>query len=597
MAFLGRRIGFAACMTLMCVLGGATLWAPAARAEDGGASQMVSRVDLLDADLMTAVRMLTRETSVEIIVEPSDKPYGKVTLTLENRPLDVVLKHICRAAGASLREEGGVYIIGPKDAVPAPPKVEPEAPKAQEPAKPMRMRTEKIQVRNRRASEIANLLNGADPQSVLTKPRRFGGDATLKKASNDRMMMLPNGAIGTVAGAGAAPGVPVNPSLSTTLPAQVPTGVAPGADGSQKGGSEAQQFGGGRGGFGGGGYGGGGYGGGGFGGGGFGGQGGFGGGRGGFGGGGFGGQGGIGGGGLGGGIGGQGGTFGNIAPDTTKIGYDVDNSIIVIGPEDQIEDLRRIITLLDVAPKQIAIKVEYITVSENELKSFGIDWSVSRGAVTASTGGTYAVGDVAVNWASGNVVSNLRASLVGGRGRVITSPFVTTENNVEVEIDTSVDTPIFTSSTYTTNGGGGGSGTNVDILSVESGMSVTPRINGDDTISMFIYAQVQDIIGQVANPAGGTVPITATAYVPVQRRVKNGETMVIGGMVKKNETYSIKKVPVLGDLPLVGTLFQSRQLTANDSELLVFVTPTILPDPALGGDTGSGGGGAASIRP
>ncbi len=122
-----------------------------------------------------------------------------------------------------------------------------------------------------------------------------------------------------------------------------------------------------------------------------------------------------------------------------------------------------------------------------------------------------------------------------------------------------------------------------------------PRINGDDTISMSVLTQVQEIVSQIPNPAGGTIPIVSSAIVPVQRRIRNGETMVIGGLVKKNDRQSVKKVPVLADLPLIGQFFQSRNNEINDSELLVFVTPMILPDPGIGAE--AGGVAGTGIRP
>ena len=147
-------------------------------------------------------------------------------------------------------------------------------------------------------------------------------------------------------------------------------------------------------------------------------------------------------------------------------------------------------------------------------------------------------------------------------------------------------------------GGTGGNGITIpqiNIVDIPTSLFVIPRINGDDTISMSVLTQVQEIVSQIPNPAGGTIPIVSSAIVPVQRRIRNGETMVIGGLVKKNDRQSVKKVPVLADLPLIGQFFQSRNNEINDSELLVFVTPMILPDPGIGAE--AGGVAGTGIRP
>jgi type II secretory pathway component GspD/PulD (secretin) len=130
-------------------------------------------------------------------------------------------------------------------------------------------------------------------------------------------------------------------------------------------------------------------------------------------------------------------------------------------------------------------------------------------------------------------------------------------------------------------------------------MFVLPRINGDDTISLFIVPYVIDVVGQVTGPEGITAPILSQQIIgPISRRIKNGETMVIAGLATKNDSSSSSKVPLFGDLPLIGQLFRSRDVRVNDTELLVFVTPTILKE-TTGGATGGGPAnvGGLSITP
>jgi general secretion pathway protein D len=326
--------------------------------------------------------------------------------------------------------------------------------------------------------------------------------------------------------------------------------------------------------------------------------GGFGGGGGGRGGGGFGG----GGGGLGG--GGGGGQAGALLPQgiDSLLAYDVDNTIIVrYSDDDALRELKEIVRLLDVAPKQLMIRAEFIEVRQDDLRSFGIDWQISRGALNASTfEGAYAQGDVVLNYATGNLVSQLRTSLVEGKGRIVNSPMATTTNNVPVTIQLGTTVPVITTSVVFGNQGGGVTVPQITPVQVVSGLTAVPRINGDGSISMFVAPFIQDIVSEVANPAGGTIPIISSQFVPVVRRIGNNETMVIGGLIKKNDRSSVKKVPLLADLPLVGTLFRSTSMTVSDSELLIFVTPTILPDPVsqpVSGTTPIGGSSVGTVRP
>ena len=131
--------------------------------------------------------------------------------------------------------------------------------------------------------------------------------------------------------------------------------------------------------------------------------------------------------------------------------------------------------------------------------------------------------------------------------------------------------------------------TTPQLIPVSTILSVTPRINGDDSITLLGFVQAAAITGTVTAPGGNSFPIVVNQTVPLQRIIRAGDTMVIGGLVRKQDNVSTNRVPLLGDLPLIGTLFRSRNVTTDDSELLVFVTPQIIPErPSAGGGLGGG---------
>jgi type II secretory pathway component HofQ len=540
--------------------------------------KIVTRIELLDADLQTAVNMLSRDTGVDIVIEKSDLAYKPVSVNLRDKPLDTVLRLICRSAGASLRLEQGVYIIGPKEtALPEKPAKleEPAELKAEPPAKVSRPKqSARIKLNYVSVRDVLAYLQGKDPRAMLTpNPHVFVGP---ELNPSNPYAALPD----TRMPKSLTP--PLNlEHVPPTVPIQ-PTDSRKGIDKAPPG-SEDKQFG---------------YGGG------IGGRG-IGGGFGGIGGG----LGGVGGGlgGVGGGLGGVGGVGGvggaGLLPEGIDqvIGYDVDNTLIVSGDPEAIAELERLIAYFDVKPRQLMIKAEFVVVSENILNSFGIDWNIQRGTLNATTGGTFASGDVAVSYTSGNVASVLRTSLVQGRGRIVNAPMVTTLNNTPVTIFSSTTVPIIT--TQVVFGGGiGGQGVTVPQITpidVPTFLTVVPRINADDTIAMFITTSVQEIVSTVPNPSGGEIPIISSTTVPVQRIVKNGETVVIGGLIRKNEQNSVRKVPILADLPLIGQFFRSRSASVNDSETLVFITPSIIPESSegVGATTSVGAGGGLRVQP
>jgi type II secretory pathway component GspD/PulD (secretin) len=472
---------------------------------------------------------------------------------------------MCRSAGAFLRTEDGIYIISSKEM-----KAEPVSPKepllpADTPAPRGKMRVEKIRLQNSRPSEILRALginqgrvNEIEEQLLY---ELFEGLRDPIKDFNARQQRLQQG-----------PAQQQQPNININVPPVVPTQTS-NLGGDSNASAEAGQLGvgGGRGGGGGFGGGGGGRGGGGQ----------FGGGGGQFGG---------GGGQRGGGLGGAGGG-GNVqgapllGPGIQGLyGYDGDNSIIVQSDsDDDVTQLKQIIRMLDVPPKQIEVKAEFVDVSQNDLRALGIDWDITRGAFSASTTNSFAqTGNIAVNYAAGNIVARLRATISQGKGHVVNAPMATTINNVPVTIAFFTTVPIFTSSSLFGGGGGGGfaqSNTNITLLPIPTTLTVIPRINNDGTITLLTSTQFQEIVSEIQNPAGGTVPIISSEVISTTRRVRNGETVVLGGLVKKNDRSSQLKVPILGDLPLIGSLFRNKSVTINDEEVLVFVTPRIIPDP------------------
>ena len=110
---------------------------------------------------------------------------------------------------------------------------------------------------------------------------------------------------------------------------------------------------------------------------------------------------------------------------------------------------------------------------------------------------------------------------------------------------------------------------------------VTPQITPDDNIIMDLQVN-QDTVGNVISTGGlgGTVPSINTREVDTQVLVADGQTVVLGGIYETQLRETIRKVPMLGDIPYVGALFRSNRKVDNKSELLIFVTPRILEEGA-----------------
>jgi hypothetical protein len=302
--------------------------------------------------------------------------------------------------------------------------------------------------------------------------------------------------------------------------------------------------------------------------------------RGGFGGGG----GGFGGGGGGGGFGGGGNQQPVLTlPDgiTALVGYDLLNELIVIGDQDAIAELQETLKLLDLPPKQIEVEAKFVNLTVEDADAYGITWSLTDG-VNAVSGATTESGGatVAFKTSTGNYSVLLQALQTNSRAKLVNAPKVVIQNGqpgmVEFE-----ETVFYNAggSTTTTGQGAAVSTVNIQPLTVTTGIEVMARATGEppnESVTCILMPQVQDITGYVDNPAGGTLPNYTTETVSTMVRVPNGGTIAMGGWVRKSDSDTGSAIPILGDLPFIGGLFRSKSHNIDDSELLIFITPTIL---------------------
>jgi len=262
--------------------------------------------------------------------------------------------------------------------------------------------------------------------------------------------------------------------------------------------------------------------------------------------------------------------------------YDLDNSLLVRGDDEGIEELKNIISILDIAPKQIMIEARFVSIATSELESLGINWSLERMNSTFATQFAPA-GNVLIGYANGDLMANLRAQLTKTHGKLVNAPIISTMNNMPASIGFQTTVPYLSSTTVFNQTGTPTSASATYFLPVTSQLYVLPRINNaDNSITVQLMPTISDIEKYIET-ANGSMPIVNSQFIQTQRRVGNGETIVLGGLIRKNSTTNVDKIPLLGDLPIIGPLFRSTKDTTDDKELLIFLTPTIVPERPLAG--------------
>jgi general secretion pathway protein D len=535
-------------MALLTVLAGVVV-APLTSAIAQQSNDVRLDLTLKDADMMQATNLLFMRAGISFVVEPSSEPYRKITLKLDNVTAEEAVRYICQAAGAYFRrDDNGVYVISQrKPAAIEPPALTGPATKPKLLKRIKLLRTDARDVYDMIMFRLPFDTNrGFDKLKKFMQPgqqdvtRLFGPNANLQAQASAQTFA---------------------PVQATTSPATTRNEGA--SDITLPGDEAAGQLGrgGGAGGFGQGG--------------------GLGGGN----------QGGLG---QGGGQGGQGNaqlTGGQgLVPDSIDfISYDpTDNSLVVRGNEDDINTLQTYINLFDVAPRQVQIKVEFITTTQTIDRSFGTEFLYQRGAIFAGTrpGSFVRTGDpVFLNYATGNITARLRASLTEGNGKVVSAPILRTLNNQPASINSTIQTTIFINTTTISNGAVV-TVTNPIPLTAQTFLAVAPRINDDNTITVYLSPQIQNFVGSSRGPNGEQIPNITQQGISVVARVRNNETIVLGGLTQKNEDNGSTRVPVLSELPIIGQFFRFGTKTRTNSELLIFVTPSIVDEDTTGNPGG-----------
>lgn len=256
------------------------------------------------------------------------------------------------------------------------------------------------------------------------------------------------------------------------------------------------------------------------------------------------------------------------------------NSLIVTDIPTRIEDVSNLIRSLDTKTLQVEITAELVDMDASAVRRLGVDWNVSNlGDVSE---GTSLSGGVDAPLA--NPVGTLRFGLMRSWGdlqaqldmfeqtndaNIISNPKITTINNSPATILVGKEIPLITLDE---------SGNPItELKKVGITLRVTPFINADNRITMDLHPEISDLSAQ-ATVQGGLIFTTSEAVTRVM--VQNGQTAVIGGLIRTNETRFEQGVPILRSIPILGHLFKTTDTVQEKRELVIFVTPRIVSDVA-----------------
>ena len=273
------------------------------------------------------------------------------------------------------------------------------------------------------------------------------------------------------------------------------------------------------------------------------------------------------------------------------------NTLLIRDTLLSIDQARKMIDALDIPVKQVLIESRMVTVLDNVDEQLGVRWGFSdrqddngvsgslEGADTIASGVVPSIDDrlnvnLPVSGAAGTIGFQI-ASLIDGtildlelsalesenKGEIIASPRITVANQQEAYIEQGTEIPYV----QATSSGA----TSVEFKKAVLSLKVTPHITPDNRIILDLVV-TQDTRGETVSTSTGEAVAIDTQEIKTQVLVENGETIVLGGIFQQTSSDGVTKVPLFGDLPLVGALFRNTSVLQEKRELLIFVTPKIV---------------------
>ena len=296
------------------------------------------------------------------------------------------------------------------------------------------------------------------------------------------------------------------------------------------------------------------------------------------------------------------------------------NSLVITAQPDVLRSLEDVIRQVDIRRAQVLVEAIIVEVADNSGANLGVQWISAQGGLTQFNNGVVPISQVAAGAAAARevkgttvvneetgvttvnpdqngdytqlgealggvtgmmlgVVKNdwgaiLQAVTTDSNSNILATPSLTTLDNQESSFIVGEEVPIKT----TTSPGSGGTNpfTTLDRIEVGIKLKVTPQINEGNAVKLTIE---QEVSGRNGDIEGN--PIIAKREIKTTVLADNGATVVLGGLIDEDVQQSESKVPVLGDIPVLGALFRSTSSSKRKRNLMIFIKPTIMRDDGL----------------
>ncbi len=283
------------------------------------------------------------------------------------------------------------------------------------------------------------------------------------------------------------------------------------------------------------------------------------------------------------------------------------NSLLITADADTMDSLLSVVKRLDIRRAQVLVEAIIVEISGDLSRELGVEWAAFKeDKILAASQNTGALSTIlqGVQNNDSSVLSNLTGQTIGFGGtgssgvnfaglinffqgnteaNVLSTPSLLTTDNNEAEISIGQNVPFVTGSFTTTTGDATNPFQTIQREDVGVSLKVTPQINEGDTVIL----EIEQEVSSISNSASASDIITNERKISTKVIAQDGETIILGGLISDDIQQQEQKVPLLGDIPLLGGLFRNDSTTVTKSNLMVFLRASIIrDDEAMAGATG-----------
>ena len=275
------------------------------------------------------------------------------------------------------------------------------------------------------------------------------------------------------------------------------------------------------------------------------------------------------------------------------------NRLIVVTSPRIISEIEEIVAEMDRPARQVMLEARIVEVSTNDVKKLGVDWDQlnrqgsvftenTNATITTVTNGSQTTTPVVLNTPGTDDIARLHnffrtpmqfpafldLLIQNGAARVLASPKLATLNGHEATMLVGERIPFVVSQTVFA-GNAAAPTTTIQKEEVGIKLAITPLINADGWITTTIKPEVSSVLSFNATTG---LPTIATRQAETTIRLRDSTSVIIGGLLNEQKNTDETRVPLLGDIPLLGKLFTHTSITSNRTDLVIEVTPHIVPD-------------------